>query len=68
MLHLLILLLFLALFLGVWIPVRKKQCEKKHLERLETISRLAPDVEAALAGVCTFYSYSHYINESERIP
>ncbi len=66
MLPLFILLLLLALFLGVWIPVRKKQREKKHRERLETISRLAPDVEAALAEVCTFYSYSHYITESER--
>ena len=66
MLPLFILLFLLALFLGVWIPVRKKQREKKHRERLETISRLAPDVEAALAEVCTFYSYSHYITESER--
>lgn len=66
MLLLLILLLFLALFLGVWILVRKKQREKKQQERLETISRLAPDIEAALADVCTFYSYSHYITESER--
>lgn len=66
MLPLIILLLLLALFLGVWIPLRKKQREKKHRERLETISRLAPDVDAALADVCTFYSYSHYITESER--
>ena len=67
MLLLLILLLLLALFLGVWIPVRKKQREKKHQERLEAITRLAPDVEAALAEICTFYSYGHYITESERI-
>ena len=66
MLPLFILLLLLALFLGVWIPIRKKQREKKHQERLETITRLAPDVDAALAEVCTFYSYSHYITESER--
>lgn len=66
MLPLIILLLLLALFLGVWIPLRKKQREKKHRERLETISSLAPDVDAALADVCTFYSYSHYITESER--
>ena len=67
MLYVLIILLILTLFLGVWIPVRKKQREKKHQERLETISRLAPDVEAALGEICSFYSYSHYITESERI-
>ncbi|MBR4774556.1 MAG: UvrD-helicase domain-containing protein [Bacteroidales bacterium] len=58
---------FVAIILGVMIPVRKKQREKKHQERLESITRLTPDVEAALAEICTFYSYSHYITESERI-
>ena len=66
MLYVLIILLILTLFLGVWIPARKKKREKKHRERLETISKLTPDIEAALAEVCTFYSYSHYITESER--
>ena len=49
------------------IPVSRKQQEKKHRERVAAIARLIPDVEAALANICSLYNYSHYITESERI-
>ena len=66
MLYALIILLIVAVILWVMIPVRNKQREKKHQERVEAIARMVPDVEAALADVCSFYSYNHYITESER--
>lgn len=51
----------------VIIPVSRKQQEIKHRERVAAIDRLIPDVEAALANICSLYNYSHYITESERI-
>ena len=67
MLIAILILVFVAIILMVMIPLRKKQREKRHQERVEAISRLAPNVDVALADICSFYSYSHYITESERV-
>lgn len=67
MVYALLILFIVAVFLLVIIPVSRKQQEKKHRERVATIARLIPDVEAALANICSLYNYSHYITESERI-
>ena len=60
-------LLICAVTVLVAILLVKQQRKKKHLERVESIVRLAPNVEMALADICSFYSYSHYITESERL-
>lgn len=67
MVYALLILFLVAVFLLVIIPVSRKQQEKKHRERVAAIARLIPDVEAALANICSLYNYSHYITESERI-
>lgn len=67
MLYALIILLLIAVALWVMIPVRKIKRAKEHQERIEAITKLSPVVEVALADLCSFYSYSHYITESERL-
>ena len=67
MVYALLILFLVAVFLLVIIPVSRKQQEKKHRERVAAIARLIPDVEAALADICSLYNYCHYITESERI-
>ena len=67
MLYVFLILLVLALFIGVMILLYIKERERKHKDRIETIEKLVPDVEAALADICSLYNYSHYITESERI-
>ena len=41
--------------------------QRKHQQRVEAISRLSPEVEEAFADISTYFSYSHYITESERL-
>jgi len=62
-----IILLIVAISLSVVFVSRRKWRDRTHQERVETIARLAPDVDAALIDICSFYSYSHYITESERV-
>lgn len=37
-----------------------------HQERLAAIEKITPEVEAAFADISTYFSYNHYITESER--
>ena len=67
MLYVLIILLLVALILWVMIPVRTRRKTEQRKERLETLARLKPEVEAAFAEISSYYSYSHYITESERL-
>lgn len=67
MLHILVILIFLVAALMVGILLGRKLHSRRHLERLEAIAALAPEVEVALADVSSFYHYSHYITESERV-
>lgn len=62
-----IIFLIAALLLGAVIVMCRRKRERKYQERVAAIARLVPDIEAALANICSFYSYSHYITESERI-
>ena len=67
MLHEILILLLVATILLVGIRVWSRQREKKHREKLEAIARLKPDVEAAFSEIKSYYSYNHYITESERL-
>ena len=66
MLYVLTILLIVAIILWVMIPVRSKYLIKQRQERIEKLSRLIPDVDAAFAEISSRFSYSHYITESER--
>lgn len=46
--------------------MRSRQREKLHRDREERIAGLAPSVEAAFSDISSYFSYSHYITESER--
>jgi len=67
MLYVLIILLLVAIILWVMIPVRSKQKAKKHQERLESIARVKPDIDSAFAEISSYYTFSHYITETERL-
>lgn len=62
-------LLILAVFIAVWInyAIQTKTQARLRQERLDTITRLSPLVEEAFDEVCSFFSYNHYITESERL-
>ena len=47
--------------------MRSRRQEKKRQERVEAIIWMGPEVDAALQEISSFYSYNHYITESERI-
>ena len=66
MLYVLIILLVTASILLAVYAIRTSK-QKKHQERLEIIERRIPDVAPAFKEISSFYSYSHYITESERI-
>ena len=66
MLLFILILIFASIIFLTLFALYKKQCHKRHLERLETISRLTQDVEPALANISSYYPYSHFITESER--
>ena len=66
MLIVLSILLIIALFLWLIIPLRSKYLKKQRQERIETISRLIPDINAAFSEIRSYFSYNHYITESER--
>ena len=66
MLYVLIILLVTASILLAVYAIRTSK-HKKHQERLEIIERRIPDVAPAFEEISSFYSYSHYITESERI-
>lgn len=82
MLHILIILLFVVIIACTVITSRfrqkavknqdesiprHKRLTRKQQERLDAISRLKPDIEAAFADISKYYSYSHYITETERL-
>ena len=68
MLYILIILLIIAIIiLSLMIFVRLRKNAKKRQERLEKISQLRPNIEAAFTEIGSFYSFSHYITDSERL-
>ena len=66
MLYVLIILLVTASVLLAVYSVRSTR-QKKHQERVEIIEREIPDVGPAFKDISSFYSYGHYITESERL-
>lgn len=56
-----------AVILGMMIHARHRQKARKSLERMETIARIGPDIKAAFAEIGSFYNYSRYITETERL-
>ena len=67
MLYALIILLTVAVILWVMICIRSRQKAKRHQERLETIARIQPDLKLAFTDISKYYSFSHYITETERL-
>ena len=55
-----LLLILLPCFLGYFSGRKKRQ------RIIDSINKLAPDVEEALRYISSFYNYGHYITESER--
>lgn len=66
MLYILIVLLVVIILLWI-IMMRSKRRERLHRERTKKIAELVPMVEAAFAEISSYFSYSHYITESERL-
>lgn len=66
MLYVLIILLVSASILLAVYAIRTSK-QKRHQERLEIIQRNIPEVAPAFKDISSFYSYGHYITESERI-
>lgn len=64
--YVLIILVILVIIFWVLIPLRSKYLKKQRQERVETISRLIPDIEDAFSEIRYNFNYSHYIAESER--
>ena len=60
-------LLIVTIILWVVITVRSKQKAKLHQERQETIARIKQVVEGAFAEIGKYYSFSHYITDTERL-
>lgn len=67
MLNALIIFCVLASIVCLKIILHIKQKTKEHLEKLATISRLKPIIESAFVEISSYYSFSHYITESERL-
>lgn len=67
MLYVVIILLIVAVIFWVMVSVHSRQKAQKKLERLETIARLKQGIEAAFAEIGSYYSFSHYITDSERL-
>lgn len=66
MLYVLIILLVTASVLLAVYAVRTSK-KKRHEERLDILEREVPNVGPAFKDISSFYSYSHYITESERL-
>ena len=66
MLFIILILLLCAIILWVVFHFWSKKNRQKHQERLETITHLKSDVEAAFAEISSYYNFSHYITETER--
>lgn len=67
MLYVLIILLLVVIILWVMILVRSKQKAQKRQEWLEAIARVRPDIDAAFTEIGSYYTFSHYITETERL-
>lgn len=67
MLLIILILLLCAIILWVVYHSWSTKKAKKHQERLETLTRLKPVVEMAFAEIGSYYNFSHFITETERL-
>lgn len=66
-LYAIIILFVVVLVLCLIILMCSKRREKLHRERAKKITELVPVVKAAFYDISSYFSYGHYITESERI-
>ncbi len=59
--------LLVVIILWVVICFQSHQNAKKRQEGLKAIARLKPEVETAFSEISNYYSYGHYLTESERL-
>ena len=62
-----VVLILLSVVICFWVSIRIRAKREERIHRLETLIHIQPLVEAALDELISFYSYSHFITESERI-
>ena len=67
MLYGLIILLIIAIILWMYLILGSRQKARHRQERLDAIIRLTQIVEAAFEEISVYYSYNHYITDSERL-
>ena len=67
MFYLILILLLISITFGVIKFASSRHSKKKLENRQEIIERFRPDIEAAFSEISSFFNYSHYITESERI-
>ena len=67
MLYALIILLVCAVVLWAVFVIKSYKQKKRREARLELIASLKAEVEGAFAEISSYYSFSHYITESERL-
>lgn len=67
MLYVLLLLLITVILLWVAIPGWRRKKEENYKRLLDLVEKTRPEVEAAFSDIISFYNYSHYITESERV-
>ena len=65
--YVLIILLLASIVIWVVLTVRYRKRAEERQKRLDSITKLRPDVEAALIEISSYYHYSHYITETERL-
>ncbi len=61
-----ILVTVVVIIIGIVTLVVVRRRRTLHLERIEAIERLSPEVESAFVDFSHYFSYGHYITESER--
>lgn len=62
-----IILLFFAVITWALFWLYNKRRERNRKKIIGYLASIAPDIEDALADICSLFSYSHYITESERL-
>lgn len=63
------LVIVLLVVITFWVVIRfqSHQNAKNRQEGLKAIARLKPEVETAFSEISNYYSYGHYLTESERL-
>ena len=62
-----LILLSVAIILWLGIPIWQRKKKEQHNKQIELVEHIRPKIEAAFSDISSFYNYSHYITESERL-